>query len=51
MNLTNLIPSGKLNQNPNNTRIPKIELSKVETVVRLGKEDKPRGIVTDSCNL
>lgn len=35
----------------NRTHLQKIELlSKVETVVRLGKDDKPRGIVTDSCN-
>lgn len=49
MSLLHLLPQIMM-YNPNSTRSSKIELSKVETVVNLEKEDKPRGIVTDSCN-
>ena len=49
MNLSQLIPHIEP-YNSNTTKSSKIELSKVEIVVNLEKEDKPRGIVTDSCN-
>ncbi|KAK6630731.1 hypothetical protein RUM44_002900 [Polyplax serrata] len=49
MNLSNVI-THIMRQSSNNTKSPTIDLSNVETVVNLEKEDKPRGIVTDSCN-